>query len=105
MIFSKDIIEKIIKMQFSEEEKNSDDLAISRFLIQEGVNLRFQSRSNISFNHIFYPNPIIRCKTSSNNELTSKRFVLIDKYFKSKSLTRKFKAYFEIQLKEIQFGF
>lgn len=78
-----------------------DDVAITYFLVQQGINPYFFRRVNMHSTHIFILGSQIRLKSSEISDLARKRFLLIFKYSLMPSSIRKIICYLQIELQEL----
>jgi hypothetical protein len=78
-----------------------DDVAISYFLMQQGLNPFFFRRVNMHSTHIFILGSQIRLKSSEISNLARKRFLLIFQYSLMPRSIRKIICYLRIELQEI----
>lgn len=78
-----------------------DDVAITYFLMQQGLNPLFFRRVNMHSTHIFILGSQIRLKSSEISNLARKRFLLIFQYSLMPRSIRKIICYLRIELQEL----
>lgn len=78
-----------------------DDVAITFFLVQQGLDPYFFRRVNMHSTHIFIPGSQIRLKSSEISNLARKRFLLIFQYSQMPRSIRKLIFYLKIELQEV----
>jgi hypothetical protein len=79
-----------------------DDVAISKFLEQSGINMVRMTRNNLGSTHIFIPSFYIRAKSSADSKLAGSRMKLIHNYFSQKTFIGRLKIYLQILQFELQ---
>jgi hypothetical protein len=97
---SSNILRQIPLLQF---ESIPDDIAITEYLSSfPDLQLLTIPRLTLSNHHFFFPSFFIRCKSSWNDTLASKRMYLLDEFFRSEGFLRKSKFYFDIYWLELK---
>lgn len=78
-----------------------DDVAITYFLVQQGLNPYFFRRVNMHSTHIFIFGSQIRLKSSEISNLARKRFLIIYQYSLMPRSIRKLICYLQIEFQEV----
>lgn len=78
-----------------------DDVAITYFLVQQGLHPYFFHRVNMHSTHFFILRSQIRLKSSEISNLARKRFLLIFQYSQMPRSIRKIIWYLKIELQEV----
>jgi hypothetical protein len=103
LFLSRAVVAKLSKLNPEKYAGIADDIAMSEYLNdQEGIISIRIVRNNLHYTHFFIPTFYIRTKNSFDFKSASRRMILIDKYFRSDSISMKIRAYFQIQKNEFR---
>ena len=109
MFLGKNAARTLSKITLKEYESTPDDIAITDYLNQFlDLNIVSITRLGLSNHHFFFASCFIRCKSSWNSTLASKRMRLLNSYFNAGGKLEKFLFALRIycfELKSCRFSF
>ena len=99
IFLSKSAAQILITLPLPLELFEQDDVSISRYLLSRYVNLIPIKRTNLSYHHLPFSSTYVRCKSSFNPMLASKRIIYLSQISRCKfSLQRLKLLFFELNI-------
>lgn len=92
----------LLRVEVDKWKGRPDDLAMSQFLINEGLKPTWIPRGNVANTGILTRKMYYRMKSSSNSNMATIRMRLLDKIIKTPNLVKKIQIYFLFTLSEIR---